>query len=150
MPVYSLPNRMIEETFATFRSCGANKQECQLYWLSPWSNPLELTEVVHPKHWASRQGLSVNSKWIDLFWNDLAQRGVGVRVQVHTHPSEAFHSATDDVFPLLFDAGFLSLVIPDFAMGPIGFRKAYLTEIQSNGRWKEVDIDSRIFIDGKC
>lgn len=108
---------------------------------------MNLTEVAHPKHWSSRYGLSIESDWIGHFWSDLAERGMGVRIQVHTHPGEAFHSETDDAYPLLFDVGFLSLVIPDFAMGPVGFRDAYLAEIQPDGRWQQMDIGSRIRID---
>lgn len=145
--VFKLPRRMIEETFSIFRSCGDNQRECQLYWTSPWSAPQTLTEVVHPKHYSGRYGLSIDGDWISRFWNELSDRGLGVRIQVHTHPEEAFHSATDDTFPLLFNPGFLSLVIPDFAMGPVGFREAYLTEIQPGGTWKQVDIASRIIVD---
>lgn len=144
--MYRIPRRMVDQTFATFRSCGDNQRECQLYWLSPWDNPIALTAIAHPRHWSSRYGLSIESKWIDQFWNDLANQGLGVRMQVHTHPSDAFHSQTDDTYPLLFDVGFLSLVIPDFAMGPVGFHNAYLTEIQSDGSWKQVDINSKIII----
>lgn len=139
---------MIEETFAIFRSCGANRRECQLYWLSAWADPQRLTEVAHPLHRSSAYALSIESDWINSFWIDLASRGMGVRIQVHTHPFEAFHSETDDAFPLLPDVGFLSLVIPNFAMGPIGFENAYLTEIQPDGRWQQVDIGSRMTIDG--
>src|SRR4051812_484103 len=117
---------MIDQTFATFRSCGANERECQLYWVSSWKDPTNLTEVAHPMHRSGRFGLSVESDWINGFWNDLADREMGVRIQVHTHPFEAFHSQTDDAYPLLWDVGFLSLVIPNFAMGPVGFRDAYL------------------------
>jgi hypothetical protein len=148
VPLYHLPRRMIDETFATFRSCGANRRECQLYWLSPWADPLSLTEVAHPRHKSSAYALSIESDWINAFWLDLADRGMGVRIQVHIHPFEAFHSETDDAFPLLSDVGFLSLVIPNFAMGPAGFQDAYLTEIQPDGRWQQVDINSRIRIDG--
>lgn len=148
MAIYRLPRRMIEETFSLLRSCGDNQRECQLYWTSPWSAPQTLTEVVHPKHYSGRYGLSIDGDWISRFWNELSDRGLGVRIQVHTHPEEAFHSTTDDTFPLLFDPGFLSLVIPDFAMGRVGFRDAYLTEIQPDGSWKQVDIASRIIVDG--
>lgn len=134
---------MLEETFATFRSCGENLRECQLYWLSRWDDPLQLMEVAHPRHASNRYALSIGSNWISKFWDDLADRCLGVRVQVHTHPFEAFHSATDDAYPLLGDAGFLSLVIPDFAMGPVGFAGAYLCEIQADGRWREVGINER-------
>jgi hypothetical protein len=67
-------------------------------------------------------------------------------VQVHTHPFEAFHSETDDRYPLLFDPGFLSLVIPNFASGPVGFTDAYLTEVQQDGTWCEVSIHERFAV----
>lgn len=138
---------MIEETFATFRSCGTGERECQLYWLSKLDDPTHLIEVSHPRHWASRYGLAIEDKWISHFWNDLADRRMSVRFQVHTHPGEAFHSETDDAFPLMVHAGFLSLVIPDFAMGPVGFGSAYLTEIQPDGTWREMAIRERICVD---
>jgi hypothetical protein len=47
---------------------------------------------------------------LNQFWLDLVNRSVGIRVQVHTHPFEAFHSATDDGYPIVHSPGFLSLV----------------------------------------
>lgn len=35
--------------------------------------------------------------------------------QVHTHPTTAYHSSTDDHYPLVTMVGALSVVIPDFA-----------------------------------
>jgi hypothetical protein len=71
---------------------------------------------------------------------------MGIRVQVHTHPYEAFHSPTDDAFPILHKAGFLSLVIPNFAQGPVGFRDAYLTQILPDGSWKEQPIAAHLVV----
>jgi hypothetical protein len=134
---------MIAETFAILRSCGQYQRECQLYWVGAWAEPTQLTEVVHPNHISNRYGLTIDSDWISKFWGDLANRDLGVRVQIHTHPYEAFHSETDDRYPLLFDPGFLSLVIPNFASGPLGFADAYLTEVQQDGTWREVSIRER-------
>ena len=36
-------------------------------------------------------------------------------IQVHSHPTEAFHSDTDDAYPMVTTLGGLSLVVPDFA-----------------------------------
>lgn len=141
--MYRLPSRMIAETFATLRSCGQFERECQLYWVGPWAEPRQLTHVVHPLHRSNWSGLAIDSDWITRFWSDLASRDLGVRVQVHTHPFEAFHSETDDRYPLLFDPGFLSLVIPNFAAGPIGFADSYLAEVQPDGSWREVQITER-------
>ena len=35
--------------------------------------------------------------------------------QVHAHPTDAFHSDTDDAFPIVTTLGGLSVVVPDFA-----------------------------------
>ena len=144
--MYRLPSRMIAETFAILRSCGQYRRECQLYWTSPWADAEQLSEVIHPRHISNRYGLTIDSDWISKFWDDLAHRDVGVRVQIHTHPFEAFHSETDDRYPLLFAPGFLSLVIPSFAAGRIGFADAYLTEVQPDGTWREVSIRERFAV----
>ena len=107
---------------------------------------MQLTEVVHPQHVSSRYGLSIDSGWISQFWAELADRDLGVRVQVHTHPFEAFHSETDDTYPLLFDPGFLSLVLPNFASGEVGFTDAYLCEVQADGTWREVAVNERFVV----
>ena len=35
-------------------------------------------------------------------------------VQIHTHPTDAYHSETDDMYPIATQAGALSIVVPDF------------------------------------
>jgi hypothetical protein len=60
-------------------------------------------------------------------------------VQVHTHGRRAFHSATDDAFPIVQTPGFLSLVLPWFAMGPVGLDDAFLVTLEHGGRWRELE-----------
>ena len=67
-------------------------------------------------------------------------------MQVHTHPGRAFHSATDDRFPIVHLPGFLSLVIPNFGLGPVTFDGAYLAELTETGDWKKVPVTSRFEI----
>lgn len=45
----------------------------------------------------------------------LYEHGERLAVQVHSHPTEAFHSETDDAYPMVTTRGGLSLVVPDFA-----------------------------------
>lgn len=141
---YRLPLMLLARTFAYFRECGAGRRECQVLWVSPWSAPETITQVVHGQHRAHVGGFELNDTWLHQFWMKLAHTDSGIRVQVHTHPGEAFHSATDDAYPIVHSAGFLSLVIPNFAQGRVGFDDAHLTEIQRDGRWQEVPITSRL------
>jgi hypothetical protein len=144
--MYRLPRRVLDETFAHFRRCGCGRRECQVLWIGPWDKPDSIVRVVHPKHEAHRGGFVLDDHWLNAFWFSLAQESMGIRIQVHTHPGEAFHSPTDDAFPIIHTTGFLSLVIPNFALGPIGFADAFLTEIQEDGRWREVAIAKRLVL----
>jgi hypothetical protein len=142
-----LPRRIVEETFGCFRECGVGRDECQVLWIGPWASPDRITEAVHPKHRSHRGGFVLDGGWISDFWQRLADEGLGIRAQVHTHPTVAFHSDTDDAYPIIHAPGFLSLVIPNFAFGPVGFENAYLTEIQSDGSWREVSIAERLEVE---
>jgi hypothetical protein len=144
--VYRLTQGMLESTFEHFRHCGRGREECQALWVSSWDSPETISRVVHPKHAAHFGGFVLDDDWLNAFWLELGNTNSGIRAQVHTHPREAFHSATDDEFPIIHKSGFLSLVIPNFALGPVGFKDAYLTEIQPDGRWRQVAIESRLVV----
>lgn len=142
----TLPARMLTQTFKQLRACGKGARECQVLWTGPWHSPGLVTEVVHPKHRARGDGFVLDDRWLTTFWAELAVRNYGIRAQVHTHPQRAFHSETDDAWPIIHTTGFFSLVIPNFALGPIGFNNAYLAELNCDGRFIAVDPMSRITI----
>lgn len=143
---YLVSPSVLKETFERFRGCGRGDHECQVLWTGPWNNAGQITEVVHPVHSAHSGGFELESEWLTRFLLQIATRGQGVRVQVHTHPGEAFHSLVDDLYPIVHVPGFLSLVIPNFALGPVGFESAYLAEIQNDGRWREVPIAEHLVV----
>jgi hypothetical protein len=62
-----------------------------------------------------------------------------LRAQVHTHRGAAFHSPTDDRFPIVGEAGFTSLVIPHHAASN-DLDAAYLCQLGIDGRWRELAI----------
>jgi hypothetical protein len=137
---FLVPQRLLELTFDHLRKCGGGQRECQVLWTSSWKAVEEITGVVHPRHRAHVGGFEVQSEWLTSFCLQLAERNEGVRVQVHTHPGEAFHSATDDAYPMVHTPGFLSLVIPRFAKGAACFDDAFLAELGSDGRFRETPI----------
>src|SRR5258707_660443 len=106
---YRLPRSLMAQTFEQFRSCGRGHRECQAIWIGPWSSPDLITAARHPRHNAHAGGFDVDSRWLTGLWNELADMNLGIRVQVHTHPHEAFHSRIDDAYPIIHTVGFLSL-----------------------------------------
>lgn len=141
---YRVPEAVLRESFAELRRCGAGRRECQVLWTSPWIDPARVTTVIHPVHHAQGDGFELDGEWLTTFWRELVEGGTGVRVQVHTHPGRAFHSATDDEWPIVHTPGFLSLVIPRFGLGEVGFEGAYLAELGTDGRWCETSITDRL------
>ncbi len=144
--LYRVPAAVLRETFSELRRCGRGKQECQVLWTSPWDNVPAIDRVVHPRHHARGDGFDLDGAWLTEFWKELTATRSGIRVQIHTHPDRAFHSATDDGWPIIHSPGFLSLVIPQFATGPEGFVSAYLAELREDASWQEVSVRERMEI----
>lgn len=132
-----LADGILAETFRTLRSCGHGKYECVAYW----TGPAELTivdGVEHPIHELSPVCYEVNSGWLTEIWKQLAITGRSIKAQVHTHPGRAFHSGTDDDWPIVSQPGFLSIVIPEFAYGKATLDNAWVGQLQPDGCWRRL------------
>jgi len=139
-----LRKEVLEQAFEHLRSCGGGRRECVIYLTGPVVNPTIVDGVVHPRHTAGPAGYDLDSAAIAELWRELVACGRSIRVQVHTHPGAAFHSSRDDALALVHTPGFLSLVIPDFALGPIGLEGAFLAERTSDGHWSQARVDERL------
>ena len=137
---------LLREAFSIFREHGEAQKECVLYLTGPRSQTGCVDEVLHPEHHARPGYYEIDGAWLTTTWIDLARNDREIRVQIHTHGGEAFHSQTDDEFPIVQTRGFLSLVIPKFAMGPVGLTGAFLVELQDDGRWLELDPERELVV----
>ena len=133
----ALSEAVLSSTFDQLRSCGAGRRECVAYWVARNTAPHVLARVAHPVHSAIGGGYEVDGDWVMQFFINLRSSQETVRVQIHTHPREAGHSWIDDAYALVPAEGFFSLVIPDFAQGPVGLDGAHLVEMTADGHWSE-------------
>jgi hypothetical protein len=138
---------VLDATFVALRGCGRGCRECVVYWLGPADVDDLVVEVVHPRHNSGQWGYEIDDGWLTGFWLDLVARSMSARVQVHTHPGEASHSATDDNWALVHTAGFMSLVLPRFAMGPVSLMGAHLVERTEDGGWRRVGAATALAFD---
>lgn len=60
-------------------------------------------------------------------------------VQVHAHPSDAFHSDTDDTYPIVTAEGSLSIVAADFCRDGLLSDAPAAYRLRKK-RWREVDL----------
>jgi hypothetical protein len=142
--VLSLAPGIWDATLDQLRACGAGRAECVCYWLGPASSFDRVDVLVHPTHSASAGHYDLEARWLHRFWVELGDEQRSVRAQVHTHMSFAFHSATDDTFPIVHAPGFLSLVVPNGAFGMIPDDELWLAEINERGAWQRVPVGDRI------
>ena len=70
----------------------------------------------------------------------LYEHGETLAAQVHAHPADAFHSDTDDSFPIVTSLGGLSLVVPDFARDGVLVPASAAFRLSGHG-WDRVPLD---------
>lgn len=132
-----LTTDFVGRTFHILQRCGRGECECAVYWTGPTcEDRVDLIE--HPNHNRSAFGYEVHDNWLTEFWKRLAESKRSAKVQVHTHPGQAFHSATDDQWPLVSQPGFLSIVIPNFATGQPSLENTWIGCLQPDGTWRHL------------
>lgn len=141
-----VPAALLASTFHALRECGREQNECVVYW----TGPAELSNVVnwqdHPNHRRSPREYEIDGAWLTEYWFRLARERRTIRAQIHTHPGQAFHSATDDQFPVVSQPGFISIVIPNFARGAVSLGEAWIGQLGVDGRWRALAVESAIEI----
>jgi hypothetical protein len=144
---FTVTEDVIAGTLGVLREAGREGYEAFVLWggkLNDAGTTLDFTSAVRPWQRAQKtpDGLLVTVPSKALFQVNklLYERGEILAAQVHSHPGPAFHSSTDDAYPLVTLAGALSAVVPDFARaGRAGFRRWVWYRLVSVGRWAQVD-----------
>ena len=133
---------LCNETDQQLRAAGRQGNERFILWSGIVCNDRLLVKTVHsPKQTAYRlsSGLCVRVEAEELHrlnvW--LFENAERLAVQVHTHPNEAYHSETDNTFPMVTTLGGLSLVVPDFARYGVRGPRTALYRLSGRG-WKRL------------
>jgi len=130
-------------TMAHIRSCGERFEEGFVAWSGvATSKVIKVSSVLIPPSNGSEHfgGLMLSDDAMQYLADEMIKKGETLIAQVHSHPREAFHSETDNSYPLIHRAGFLSVVIPHFGRyGFDEFHRFRTYEYVANGMWKELD-----------
>jgi hypothetical protein len=142
---------VLGETLEFLRDVGTSHSEGFVLWTGVLEGPtvFRFASALIPAQQAiaTNRGLLVTVDGGALFEiNKTAhERGQTLAAQVHTHPTSAFHSGTDDHYPLVTLVGALSVVIPDFAVNAPGDidRWAWY-RLLKYGHWAVVGTDTEV------
>lgn len=55
--------------------------------------------------------------------------------QIHSHPGKAYHSETDDRFPIVTEFGALSIVVPNFAFDSFSLKNWAVYRLSTSKKW---------------
>lgn len=138
-----VPNQLTLEAHAHLRRAGEQGLEGLVLWAGvKAAHDFRVSHTVIPRQSGVRSaaGVSVSvgsdelhrlNVW--LFENELT-----IIAQIHSHPADAYHSDTDDAFPIATTVGSLSLVIPDFARRPFALPECAVYRLSATGVWEKL------------
>lgn len=69
---------------------------------------------------------------------ELFDSGMQLIAQIHSHPGEAYHSQTDDAYPIVTVKGGISVVVPNFAEGGLNLRDWAVYRFLPETAWTEL------------
>lgn len=138
-----VPHDLALEAHAHLRRAGEGGFEGMALWAGVKEGSVfRVTRTVIPEQRGVRSaaGVSVSIGPDELHrlnvW--LFESKLTLVAQLHSHPADAYHSDTDDAFPIATTAGSLSLVIPDFARRPFALPDCAVYRLSGAGVWDEL------------
>lgn len=118
---FVIPAQVLGHTIEFLKNVGRSGAEGFVLWGGKFESisQFRFASAFAPdqRSFATKDGLLVTVAGDALFSinKNLYERGEILAAQVHTHPTSAYHSGTDDHYPMVTLLGALSIVIPDFA-----------------------------------
>jgi hypothetical protein len=116
-----VPLTIIDETLRGMQEIGAHGCELLVLWLGELDFGQGLASVravfvpkQKPIMGEDGVGYFVTGETLFHLNRGLAETGLRLIAQVHSHPTEAFHSPADDRYAIVTANGGLSLVVPNF------------------------------------
>ena len=139
---FVVPGDLASQTDEHLRAAGIEGVERFVLWTGVVADDRLSIRTMHvPKQVASRapQGLYVRVDGDELHrlnrW--LFENGQRLAIQVHSHPTDAYHSDLDDAMPIVTTRGGLSLVVPFFGKDGVRGPSTALYRLSQAG-WVEV------------
>jgi hypothetical protein len=119
-----IDSHVVSITLGTLQKYGAKGLEGLVLWLGEIEgNAAHVSRAMVPEQRSiSREsgvGYFVEGDTLFQLNRALAQTGLRLIAQVHSHPNEAYHSEADDQYAIVTAEGGLSFVVPNFGKAPL-------------------------------
>jgi hypothetical protein len=147
---FELPRQLAEECYSALRERGSDGDELfiALAGVAGGDGSVELRRALIPEQTCHHtpEGLLVTIDGEAIFELNRAsyESGEILAAQIHAHPGRAYHSGADDVLALVRLPGALSIVVPDFAAGPLRPRRWSVHRRDAECRWRPLPRSARL------
>ncbi|HLY61030.1 MAG TPA: Mov34/MPN/PAD-1 family protein [Terriglobia bacterium] len=138
----SIDAAVIEATLKVLQHFGAHDCEGLVLWIGEITQDrARVTQAIVPDQRPIKDekgvGYFVDGETLFELNRKLAASGLRLIAQVHSHPSEAYHSKADDRYAIITADGGLSLVVPNFGRAPAN-PATWAVYRLINGLWHEL------------
>lgn len=140
-----LAEHVLDQTHDVLRKYGQHGYEGLVLWVGSVRGTVARVEQVvvpeqNPIRNESGVGYFVEAPVLFKLSKHLESSKLRLLAQVHSHPTDAYHSDTDDRYAIVTENGGFSLVVPDFAVRPMKLDECAIYRLRG-GRWDELTAD---------
>ena len=138
-----IPLECIQKAYELMKYAGENRVEgVALFAGYEKDNEFYISQTIIPKQTAYRLELgllyAVDGDELHRINVWLYENNLSIIAQIHSHPNEAYHSDTDDAYPIVATKGGISIVVPRFAVDPIDINNWAVYRLSSENDWIEL------------
>lgn len=139
----NVPKNIALEGHKFMRLMGRQGSEGLVLWIGVVDGyTFNVTDLIIPKQKGVVSGggvcVVVETEELRRLNYALYQAKKELIAQLHSHPTNAYHSSTDDEYPIVTTMGGLSLVAPDFASRPFDLRDYATYRLSEDATWDEM------------
>ena len=138
-----IPQSIFNQTLKQLQQVGEDYKEGIAYWSGVLNNNNGVIKNVifaddYPEFHNESYFANVSLETSFKIGEKIHQRNEFLFAQIHTHPSDAFHSFVDDNYPISHRIGFLSIVIPNFGKNIYLLQQCKIFEYKAKAKRNEL------------
>jgi len=138
-----IPSECIKKAYELMRCAGENRVEgVALFAGYEKDSEFYISQTIIPKQTVYRLELgllyAVDADELHRINVWLYKNNLCIIAQIHSHPNEAYHSETDNAYPIVATKGGISIVVPRFAKDPIDIKNWAVYRLSSENCWAEL------------
>jgi hypothetical protein len=144
-----VPRAVVSDVHDQLRAAGRHHREAVGFWAGVQENAVFHVHAGYvPKQLAGEMdgGSLVMVDGDELFrmnvW--LHEHRLTLIAQVHSHPADAYHSDTDEEYPVMSRVGGLSIVVPDYAGADFDLVSAAVYRLGRERDWRALSVEDTI------